>query len=208
MSREDWYRNADWNSEIEDAFFAKLARARSQRDQYLVIQALSLTDRYPEVALRLVDTYFETRNDDFDDVRALMARARAYMTLGQLSKAVEAYKAVLDREAEFPRHKTHTYLDLPYLVACEELTDEYDFALSLLAEGLGDVVFPVDRFIRHASKALIASARGENIVARAEAVDALKVAQVKTSGFRYHKDVGLVGSDHAAVLAKLRKLAD
>lgn len=37
MSSEDWYRNEIWNDEIEEAFFKKLSRARSQKSQYLKI---------------------------------------------------------------------------------------------------------------------------------------------------------------------------
>ena len=63
MSSEDWYRNKEWNSEIEEFFYMKLKRARTQRYQYIVIQALSLTDNHPDISLRLVDEYFETRED-------------------------------------------------------------------------------------------------------------------------------------------------
>lgn len=208
MSREDWYRKTEWNDRVEEEFFTKLSRARTQRDQYLAIQAGMIASHRPDVALRLVETYFATRKDDFDDVRALLARAEAYRHQGDFAKAVGAYKDVLDREAEFPKHRTRTYLDLPYLIACEELSAEYDYALSLLVEGLDDLTFPLDHFMWHASKALIVSARGKNAAARAEAEKALEAVQVKVSGFRYHKDVGLVGPVHAAAIAKLRRLAN
>ena len=75
MSSDDWYRNEDWNESIEEHFYSKLKRARSQRDQYLVIQALTLADNHPKVTLRLVSEYFESRKDQFDDVRAACWRA-------------------------------------------------------------------------------------------------------------------------------------
>ena len=87
----DWYRNQDWNGEIEEQFFAKLARARSQRDQYIVLQALTLAESHPEVTLRLVDYYFETRTDNFDDGRARMAASRANFALGGYEKALDDY---------------------------------------------------------------------------------------------------------------------
>lgn len=56
MARGDWFRNSNWNDAIETAFFAKLRRARSKA-QYLKIQACTLAEKHPEVALRLLDQY-------------------------------------------------------------------------------------------------------------------------------------------------------
>ncbi len=63
------------NESIEENFYSKLKRARSQRDQYLAIQALTLADDHPRTSLRLLDEYFVSRKDEFDDVRALLAKA-------------------------------------------------------------------------------------------------------------------------------------
>ncbi|MER0374436.1 hypothetical protein ABRZ67_21615 [Vibrio vulnificus] len=81
MSSEDWYRNEDWDETIEQEFYSKLKRARTQKDQYLIIQALSLSENHPDVTLRLVKEYFETKKNDFEDVRALLAKAAAYKKL-------------------------------------------------------------------------------------------------------------------------------
>ena len=98
MSSEDWYRNKDWSQETRDAFFKKLERARSQRDQYLVIQALTLSKTHPKITLELVDYFFETRTNSFEDMRALLAKADAYRSMGQHGDAVAAYKSVLEQE--------------------------------------------------------------------------------------------------------------
>lgn len=116
MPSDDWYRNKNWNEKIESDFFAKLDRARSQRDQYLVIQALTLTKNHPDISIRLVGHYFETRTKDFDDVRALLAKAQAHLELGEIDSAMETFRAVLARETEFPKHQTTAYVDYPYIV--------------------------------------------------------------------------------------------
>lgn len=79
----DWFRQEIWHEEIEKDFFAQLARSRSQRDQYLVIQALTIATRYPMVSIRLIDLYFETKKSSSDDVRALSARADAHLRLAK-----------------------------------------------------------------------------------------------------------------------------
>jgi len=72
-----WFRQETWDEGIEQDFLARLSRSRSQRDQYLVIQALTIAKTFPSVALRLADHYFETKKDNFEDVRALSTKADA-----------------------------------------------------------------------------------------------------------------------------------
>lgn len=94
----EWYRNKDWNEDIEEMFFDKLSRARSQRDQYIVIQALSLAESKPDVALKLIDHYWETRTDDFHDDRARLAVSNAQFASGGYEKALDNYLAILEGE--------------------------------------------------------------------------------------------------------------
>ena len=208
MSRDSWYRNEAWDPAIEAAFFEKLARARSQRDQYLVIQALTLSDKEPEVALRLVDTYFETKSGDFENMRALLARAQAYEKLDDLPRAIECYKDVLAREAEFPNHLSGTSLTLPYLIACREVTEEYDFAIELLRKSTDDLAFPIAHFHWHASLALILNDQGHREEAREHARSSVKIAKIRRSGFRYHQELGLVGEEQKNIVRKMHRLAN
>lgn len=200
MSSDDWYRNKDWNESIEEHFYSKLKRARTQRDQYLVIQALTLADNHPKVTLRLVSEYFESRRDQFDDVRALLAKANAYFALNDLDKCIAAFKEVLGREREFPKHQTGVYLDYPYLVATRKLDHEYANAIAVLDEHIGRLTFPLDYYKWHASKALI---NNDGL----EAQKALDAAKVKRSGFRFHQDVGLVGKEHETTIKHLCKIS-
>lgn len=200
MSSDDWYRNKDWNKSIEESFYSKLKRARSQRDQYLVIQALTLTDKHPKVSLRLVDEYFESRKEKYDDVRALLAKSNAFIALGDLEGCLATYKKVLQREREFPNHQTGVYLDYPYLVAMQRIEHEFVGALDVLDEHIDRLTFPLDYFKWHASKALINN-DGD------EAKKALDSAKVKRSGFRFHQDVGLVGKEHEKAIKQLCKIS-
>ena len=200
MAADDWYRNTEWNEEIEGEFFAKLKRARSQRDQYLVIQASTLVKRHPKISLRLVEEYFESRRDKFDDVRALLARAEALLELGEIDDAMQAFRSVLAREEEFSNHQTGAYVDYPYIVATRGIEKEYESAMEVLRRHVDRLTFPLDHFQWHAAKALIKN-DGEH------ASRALEAAKVRKSGFRFHQNVGLVGKEHAITIKRLLKIS-
>jgi hypothetical protein len=199
VSSDDWYRNNTWNDEIEALFYEKLKRARSQKYQYIVIQASYLTDSFPVISLRLVNEYFETRTDKFEDVRAYWAQSLAFMTIGEIGKSMESYRAILKCEDEFPNHQTTAYVDYPYIVATKGIASEYQNALSVLIKYQSRLIFPLDKFKWHASFALI-NKDCEH------ATKALDVAKVKRSGFRFHQDVGLVGKEHVNVIKALCKV--
>jgi tetratricopeptide (TPR) repeat protein len=202
----DWFRQKDWNEKIEQEFFVKLARARTQRDQYLVIQAQTISQIVPTVALRLVDLYFDTKKDNFEDVRALSAKADAYLALGQTELAIEAMKSILAIERARPNHKTTKYLDYPFLVATQQISSEYHDALAVLEERKSDLMFPLDKFKWHAAKSLIHHSLRELDDSKRHAALALEAAKVKMSGFRYHQDLGLVGEEHKDTVASLRQI--
>ena len=146
MARDDWFRNTTWSDSIQEAFFARLKRARSQRDQYLAIQALTLVDNHPETTLELVDFYFETRKSTFDDGRALEARADAHLRLGDLDLALAAYRDVLAHEREHPGFTGTAFVDYPYLVATNAVEAEYEGALEELLAHSEEAMFPIHRF--------------------------------------------------------------
>ncbi len=206
MADEDWYRNEKWNKRIKEAFFAKLNRARSQRDQYLVIQAHYLEKHYPEITLELIELYFATRKDKFDDVRAYWAQASAYKTMKQYEQMIQAYKKVFRRETEFPRHTTSAYVEFPYLVASKKIFSEYDFALDILSKRAEDCKFPLSFYKWNAAHALIAFDQGRTDDALMYAKKAIEFAEVKKSWFRYHPNSGLVGKEHKLVIKQLLKI--
>jgi hypothetical protein len=206
MSAEDWYRSKTWNHRIEEEFFSRLARARSQRDQYIVIQALTIATSAPESALKLVDLYFGSKKNDFHDVRALSAKANAYRALSQRDKTLLAMKEVLSVERKKPSHKTTMYVEYPYFVAIQKIETEYKSALETLKERVGDLMFPLDIFKWHASKSLMCFELQEKEISRKHAGLALDAAQIKKSGFRFHQKLGLVGKEHKDTIEKLRKI--
>lgn len=200
----DWFRNTTWNEAIARAFDQKLRRAR-RKEQYLRIQASTLAQSHPEVALHLLDRYFELP-DDFGHAQAHCVRATAFLALGRMDDAIASYEAALACEAELPNLLTQAYLDLPYLIATRRVREHYGRALQLLASHQARLVFPVERFRWHAAHALIADDSQDPDVAKVHAEQALGEAEHHHSGLRYHPTVGLVTPEHDAIVEKLEAL--
>ena len=193
MGREDWYRNKSWDDATEAAFRTKLARSRTSRPQYLRIQASYLTEASPSTALQLIEEYFDT-GDESDVSNALCARAEAYLTLGRRAEAVAAYKQALQWEEAHPRRILTARTDLPKLVAQDRISEEYDYALDILATRFSpmDHQFPSTRYLWNGSCALIVYEQGRVVEAREFAERALRAAMETESPFRYHRTVGVV----------------
>ncbi len=204
MGREDWYRNMDWDEDIAEAFFTKLKRAR-RKEQYLRIQACYLSKRHPEVALDLLDKYFELE-DDFDHAQAYCDMASSYLTLNKVSDALEAYKKALNQESTGKGVKTEAYILLPMLIAEQNIKEQYQFGIDLLIKYKKRLLFPVDHFRWHAAMAIFKYGLGNQTDASSEAEQALDAAQIKKSGFRYHQDIGLVGNQYSDMIKTLCEL--
>ena len=206
MAGRDWFRNETWNEAIASDFGARLNRAR-RKDEYLYLQAFTLAKSHPHISLELLNHYFAL-SARARDSQAYVTRALAHLSLGELSAAIHAYEAALEREGDSPQILTQANLDLPYLIATRGLSNLFDRALEVLAIASTRLTFPVEKFKYHASHAIILAARGELAAARAEARAALDAAALDRSGFQYHPDIGLVSKDHAVGLSKLRGLCD
>lgn len=202
MGTGDWFRQKEWSPAIEAAFFAKLKRARDKA-QYLRIQACTIAQSHPGVALALLERYFDL-GEDFDIAQAHYDSATAHLALGDIDRAIDSLEAALKREECFPNLKTQAYLSLPVLIVRQRLTERYDQALELLEKHRDRVMFPVDSFRWNAVLAVVLAEFGRRDEALNAANAALKAAELKHSGFRYHPNLGLVGSSDADLLIGLR----
>ena len=182
----------------------KLKRAR-RKEQYLRIQASTLSAIEPEVAISLLEYYF-TLADDFDHAQAYCDYASAYLALGKTEKALESYKAALTREIEFPKLQTDAYILYPLIIVENKLELMYAAANDVLEEHKDRLMFPIDYFRWYAAKAIIESKIGSKECASIHAVNALESAQIKTSGFRFHQNQGLVGKEYQGVVNELRAI--
>src|SRR5262245_66042536 len=105
-SRDDWFRNREWNESIAADFSTKLRRAR-RKEQYIRIQASCLAQTHPVAALALLDQYFALP-DKFDLATAHATRAEALLSLGRVPEALQTHEPALRMEAEFRKLRTHS----------------------------------------------------------------------------------------------------
>lgn len=205
MRRNDWFRNEKWDATVEARFLAKLRRARDKA-QPLRIQASYLVERNPTAALALLDKYFAL-GDHFDKAQAFLDQAEAHFTLGAEEEAIQSLEKALQRERDFPNVKTQAWSRFALLVAEKKLAHLYYKAMQVLQENqLHTHSFPIDVFRWHAAFALIADARGLRDQGAESAAKALEFADLTHSGFRYHPDVGLVGSNYDSLKTELHRL--
>jgi len=202
VSREDWYRNEEWNEEIKEAFFVKLKRAR-RKEQYLRIQASIIAPIYPDVALTLLKQYF-TLDDKFDHAQAYCDMATAYLTQSKISEALDSYTYALEREKEYPNLKTDAYILYPLTIVENKLRHMYQSADLVLESHKRRLLFPIDHFRWHAAKAIVEYNSGKNDIASAHASIALDAAKIKKSGFRFHQKLGLVGKEFHGIVKELQ----
>ena len=128
----DWFRNLQWNADIEAAFDARLGRARDKA-QYLNIQAYALLGTHPRIAAALCLRAIDTGNP------AQLARAGLYLGTafaidGDLDGAIDALEGAIEAERRAPLYRTAAYLDQALLVAVSRRADLYDLVLSRLEQ--------------------------------------------------------------------------
>jgi len=204
MSRNDWYRNTEWDASIQRTFEEKLRRARN-KSQYLRIQAGRLADSHPTIALQLLERYFGL-GEKFDWAQAYCDQANALLSLGRIDDAITSYESALQREAEFPQLQTQAYIELPFLIATRSLHEKFDRAVQVLLEHEARLMFPIDRFMWHAAMALIATTRGDRVSASEHGSRALTEARQRRSGFRFHPTIGLVPDRYDGLIDQLTPL--
>ena len=208
MSSRDWFRNTNWNAAIAAEFERRLKRSRTQKAEYLRIQASCLVKTHPNVALDLSARFLALPKPYLVAV-ILNTRARALVVLGRVNEAISTYEAVLDGEKkEVGAGLTDAYLDYAELILTKQLTHGFERARAALHERADRPTFPVQHFRYHSLLALLAASQKLSAEARLNARAALEAASQGKSGFRHHPKLGLVGEGEVEALRRLRELCD
>jgi hypothetical protein len=129
------------------------------------------------------------------------------LRLDKIEEAIVAYRQALEAQRENPNVHTNAYLDFAWFVANTYRTSLFDEALDILKEFGGDEAFPVMIFKYFGALAIIQATIGNLPVASIHAKKALAAIETKESGFRYHRNIGLVRDVEPNILERLNNIA-
>lgn len=177
MSAEDWYRNKSWNKDIEEAFFNKLSRSRSQKPQYLKVQASCLVDSHPEVVVKLSKFFRENCPDDFWEQELCLYESKALRNLEENDLAISKAKESLDWREKKPNIQTHIPYWFAELVLKLGASKEYKNSLAALENFHQESPFPLTQFHFFGYSAILLSRLGNTDSAKPLALEALSWAK-------------------------------
>ena len=194
----DWYRKTTWLKEDEEEFFQKLKRAQKfNRPQYLIIQAVTLyrtnETKLLEVALALLQKYFDEYPDDkFERSSAYTIVGDIYSIQKNYDLSLENYKNAMDFEKKYPSVKTEAYIHYSELVIQLNKTNLFKDVKNILLKKSEETDFPVNKYTKNSILSIIY--KQENDLQKAEYHKKLaeEAAIAESSGFRWHKKLGLV----------------
>ena len=208
----EWYRKTAWSAEDERDYFEHYSRARNySKPQYLRIQAVTLYEQKNKVlfapAIALLTKYFEDFPDDrLERTGSFHLLARIYNEQKEFKKAFDYYKKAAEFEVEFPNRISWGGLEYAEFIVKhnnKKLFGEAEKYVNIYCKKL---IFPVMIYKANAILAIINKANGNNGKAFYYKTIAQDAALAKESGFRYHKDLGLVVERNEVLEKRMRKI--
>jgi tetratricopeptide (TPR) repeat protein len=206
MPTKDWFRNESWNDEIREAFFKRLHRSRSNKAQYLRIQAHHLAKKHPDAASELLDLIFSEYPEKMELSAAYLQRAELAINKRQLSEAIKWLRMALQHQRLYPNVITNAHLVFGKLVIENKVKELFEEAKSVLAKYEQHNAFPIQLYESYGIAAIIASEEGNKSAASELASKALENAEKKESGFGNHRLLGLVNDKSTDFHKKLLKI--
>ena len=206
--KEEWFRNTKWNAHIAAEFHQKLSKARSQRDQYLGIQARTLVHIHPVIALELADLLLDTHfsGSTSNLLRALETRAEALGELQRTDELCAAYREVFAHLEASPNLGSLAHFNYPMYVARLKISAEYDLALEKCAEAENHLGSPQFSFLKSSARALIYWEQGRRKDARNNADMAVRFGNISRKGFSVSYDAKVVGFNDNSALKRILRI--
>jgi hypothetical protein len=214
MGKHDWYRRTTWTESDRTAFFERLNRSRSliAKVQYLRIQAWYLfqvgTREMYEASLALVEKLLKDHPVSIESGPAHTLRTQCLMALGRQDDAIQACQASMEAQRSSASIRDDAYLLFGELVLRAKRVELYHAVAAALEEFGQAIVFPVQRFRYYCIRSFLAKYTGRDNEAAQYAREALSQVDLKTSGFRYHANLGLVNSVSPELRDQLEVIAN
>ncbi|HEV3413410.1 MAG TPA: hypothetical protein VG101_13090 [Puia sp.] len=194
----DWYRRKTWSKDDESDFLSRLDRARKRsRAQYLRIQATELLETEEPENIEAARSLLERVLTEYPENTS--ERSSAFYSLGDVSRfkgdnvrALSYYRAAVDFEAENPSVQTNAFLSYSELIVKDEHRENYDFVEQLIHSRTPHMILPIQKYKAFSILSIIYRQKMDLEKAEYYAALADQNAALENSGFRYHKDLGLV----------------
>ena len=194
-----WYTKNTWTKEDKEEFFIRLKRSREiNRPQYLKTKAFALIEtKDPElldVAESLINKLLkEYQNDTFNKSSALNFLGDIYQQRHDFQTALKYYQQSINFENDNPNSpQTSSFLSYSELIIKTQQKDKYSIVENLLFDRMDSVILPVQKYKIASILSIIYQTKNNQELAQHYAEIAEKNATAETSGFRYHKDLGVV----------------
>ncbi len=210
----DWYRRKTWTKTDEKEYFAKLNRARKDgRAQYLKIQAIELIDTKNEnliiVAESLLNKYFdEFPEDNFNKSSCLGQLGEIYSLRNDYLKAIEYFKKAIEFEKVYPNVTTQATIKLSEIVIENNIVAEYKYVEKILTNKINSksgLAFNNEKYIVYSILSIINNENGNKKIAKEYAEIAELNTNLESSGFTYHKKLGIVTKRNSILDEKVNK---
>ena len=210
MGREDWYRNTEWNEEIEAAFRERLNRSRQlfHKAQYLRIQGYYLLSSkdvvYQKIGISLMN---ELLNDYPDTKDVIFSKFEAYVNLGdyyykrgELDLAYGCFKNATRYDKGMTVNQDHAVLAYIKTAVLTKRKEDYPDCDSRLGGVNHTPVFPQEYYELGLSGALLHDAMGRFDAAKASATLALQALDTDSPFKRGDKIYGKAFATEAELL--------
>lgn len=207
MSADDWYRRTTWTAQDQQEFFARLNRSRTSynKAQYLRIQAYYLQNINTQASLELLDNMITNWPEPSELPQAYLQTAECLIKLKDTNGAIEAFRNSF--KSEKSKVSTQAYLKFGLFVIENSLTSLFEESLTMLELGESITIFPKNIYEYYGIKAIIFDYHNKHEEAKESALKAIEAAQKTESGFRYHKDIGLVRDFSSIFHEKIARIA-
>jgi tetratricopeptide (TPR) repeat protein len=210
----DWYRRKTWTENDEIEFYAKLNRARKDgRVQYLKIQAIELIETKEEnlidVAESLLNKYlYEFPEDNFNRSSCLGKLGEIYLLRNSPLKALENFKKAIEFEKIYPNVITQATIKFSEIVIENNIEAEYKYVEEILMNKINSengLTFNNEKYIVYSILSIINKENGNNKIAKEYAEIAEQSVNLESSGFTYHKKLGIVTKRNSILDEKVNK---
>lgn len=212
MGRDDWYRGSAWDEGTQRAFWEKLARARTQRGQYLLLKGMEVAradDRRIRAAGRdlLRQMLSEHPEEPVNVGRALHALGESFEQDGSLDDARSYYRQAVDYYDAHGGMETGADLALAEVIVALGRSELYAEARECLERfRRRGSPFPSEQFKWLLAETRIAARSDRDDEARGLAIQALDLLEHNQAPFPRHPTIGLIEVDRLTV-RELKRLA-